>query len=253
MPELHRADPAQLDNLLEEWSTTFDEHVAALDSYLDALDDARGDLTAARVLRAAREARSGIWLLAHTQPRDPANGFIDWRDEAVESDEGSGASPIWNPPDAPPSTRFTELPGVVAYNRVVDEGPWGSVRLVEALVYSDGVEFVLERVQLRGAQSLEAWRARDVPFGGEPGPDGATDAWVSGAAHGSGEVSGQESADEYRGTRIATVSCCVVGPFTGTSVTCTLAAEDPDAGVIVFEADAAELDSARSSIVSVLS
>jgi hypothetical protein len=238
-------DPRQLDEALDYWRHLFDEHSRNLNAYSDALREADRNLKSPAVLEVARRLRSTIASLAHSQPRDPATGFIGWREEAYP-DYSLGSSPIWNEPDPPPPASIFELPGVVVLDQLVSEGEWGSLRVAEALVSSDSVEVVIERIQLRGSQDLETWRARDrqldgwIPGGGDPAP-----MTVTGPAHPAAEMCGGSGADAYRGVRKTEVHYCLVGPFAPGNLHCVLPTPDPDIGVIEFDLDAAQLIDAR--------
>jgi hypothetical protein len=95
-------DPGQLEEAIDYWRHLFDQHSRHLSAYSDALREADGNLKYPAVLEATRQLRSTIVSLAHAQPRDPATGFIGWREEAYP-DYSLGSSPIWNEPDPPPS------------------------------------------------------------------------------------------------------------------------------------------------------
>jgi hypothetical protein len=238
-------DPRQLDEAIDYWRYLLAEHSLNLDAYAEALREADRNLNAPAVLEATRQLRSTITSLAHAQPRDPANGFLGWREQAYP-DYSLGSSPIWNEPDPPPSASIFELPGVVVLSQLIAEGEWGSLRVAEALVSSDSVEVVLERIQLRGSQDLETWQARDRQLdgrqrgGGDPLP-----MTVHGPADPFAEMCGGSGADAYRGVRKADVHYRILGPFAAGILHCILPAPDPDIGAVEFDLDAAQLIEAR--------
>jgi hypothetical protein len=245
MTEGDHPDPLQLDEAIQDWRVLLAEHSEHLVAYEKALREADRNLTDPSVLEATRMLRSSITSLAHAQPRDPATGLIDWR-EAARPDFSLGWMPVWNEPDPPPSASLFELPGVVVLDDLIAEGEWGSLRVAEALVFSDSVDVVIERVQLRDSQDLQTWQARDQPLDswregeGDPPP-----MHVVGPANPVAVFHGGFRVNAYRGARKEEVCYRIVGPFAAGILHCTLPALDPDVGVIEFDLDAGDLIEAR--------